>query len=88
MIHRTDAKTLTNEVPPRVCAPRGLQVYDGAMAEGGAFSFMASELLAPAKFELEDLIPIQVADQMAFGLVVLQVLDPNYPQLSRVCSPL
>ena len=34
------------------------------MAEGGAFSFMASELLAPAKFGLEDLIPIQVADQM------------------------
>lgn len=35
---------------------------------------MAPELLAPAKFGLENSIPTREADIFAFGLVVLQVV--------------
>ena len=63
-----------------------------AVAEGGTFSFMAPELLDPAKFGLESSIPTREADVFSFGLVVLQVfrlnhLRPSYlpARLSR-CS--
>ena len=48
-----------------------------AMAEGGTFSFMAPELLAPAKFGLETSIPTREADIFAFGLFVIQVFRPS-----------
>jgi hypothetical protein len=48
-----------------------------AMVEGGMFSFMAPELLAPPKFGLGNSIPTREADIFAFGLVVLQVSRPN-----------
>ena len=54
-----------------------------AVVEGGTFSFMAPELLDPAKFGLESSIPTREADVFAFGLLVLQVfrldcLRPSY----------
>ena len=50
-----------------------------AMAEGGTFSFMAPELLAPTKFGLGGSIPTREADIFAFGLVILQVSRPDRP---------
>ena len=51
-----------------------------AVAEGGTFSFMAPELLIPAKFGFESSVPTREADVFAFGLVVLQVFHVNCPE--------
>ena len=89
MIRWTDAPQenilINNEVPPRAClADFGFtMIVPGhsisAMAEGGTYSFMAPELLAPVKFGLGNPIPTPEADIFAFGLVILQVFWPNPP---------
>ena len=85
---------IKNEEPPRAClADFGFMTMVlgpdhstsvHAVAEGGTFSFMAPELLAPVNFGLESLISTREADVFAFGLVVLQVFHLYCPWFSHV----
>ena len=59
-----------------------------AMVEGGTFSFMAPEILVPAKFGLGSSISTREADIFAFGLVVLQVFRLNRPQFFHTSAHL
>lgn len=52
----------------------GNSISADLVVEGGTFSFMAPELLDPAKFGSTNSIPTREADIFAFGLVMLQVL--------------
>ena len=49
--------------------------------EGGTFTYMAPELLAPSKYGLKNAVPTQESDIYAFGLVILQVFASGHRHL-------